>query len=364
MNTAESGANSKIRLKEVNGMELAARKEKILSAIVESYIQTGEPIGSKALISETGLEVSSATVRNDMADLTQRGYLVQPHTSAGRVPTQQGYRYYVDNVMQVTPMSQGGREYIEARLYEGADSPESILQKASEVISELTGFAAVTTTPNGEDSRIYRISFVQTGMHTAMAVVIASNGIIKTKLFRCEFQITPEILKVFDKALNDTFAGVRLDSINRPFIQTAAARFGELSLFMPGVLMAIMEAAKGARDVSVYKSGITRLLFMPDVNFMRARSVVEFLNTEHDLARMLENLPIDTAVSIGLENSRVELASSTVVSTRYDVDSNPSGVLAVLGPVRMNYGRVISILECVSDCVGRLIEELTGTDSD
>lgn len=339
-------------------MELALRKQKILSAIVENYIHTGEPVGSKALINEAKLDVSSATVRNEMADLTNRGYLIQPHTSAGRVPTQQGYRYYIDNILSVTPVSQSGKDYIESRLYENADSPESILQKASQVISELTGFAAVATTPNGEESRVHKISFVQTGLHTAMVVVIASNGIIKTKLFRCEFVITPEILEVFDKALNETFAGIRLSSINQPFIQTAAAGFGELSLFMPGVLMAIKEASDKAKDVSICMSGQTKLLFMPDVNFLAARNVIDFLNNTHDLAKMLEGLPLDTAVSIGLENSRIELATSTVVSTRYEVESSPSGVLAVIGPVRMDYGRVISILECVGGCVSELISEL------
>lgn len=298
-----------------------------------------------------------------MADLTNKGYLIQPHTSAGRVPTQQGYRYYVDNIMTVMPIAQSGRDYIETRLYESADSPESILQKAAQVVSELTGLASVTTTPSGEDSRIHKISFVQTGLHTAMAVVIASNGIIKTKLFRCEFVITPEILEVFDRALNETFAGIRLAAINRPFIQTAAARFGELSLFMPGVLMAIMEAAKGARSIGICTSGVTKLLFMPDVNFIKARAVIEFLNNEHDLAGMLENLPLDTSVSIGLENSRIELASSAIVSTRYDVGGNPSGVIAVTGPVRIDYGRVISIIECVSDCVSGLIDELIDTNA-
>ena len=135
-------------------MELAERKKKILSAVIESYINTGEPIGSKALIDETGLEVSSATVRNDLADLTNKGYLVQPHTSAGRIPTLQGYRYYIDNLMKITPVTQGGREYVESELYKSADSPESILKEASGVISRLTGCTAVTTTPSGEESRI------------------------------------------------------------------------------------------------------------------------------------------------------------------------------------------------------------------
>lgn len=339
-------------------MELAERKQKILSAVVESFIRTGEPVGSKSLIDEAGLNVSSATVRNEMADLTNRGFLVQPHTSAGRVPTVQAYRFYVDNIMTVTPVSQSGKEYIESMLYRSADSPESILKGASQLISQLTDLAAVATTPDGEESRVHRISFVQTGSHTAMAVVIASNGIITTKLFRCEFLLTPEILEVFDKALNETFSGIKLSSINQPFIQTAAARFGELSLFMPGVLMAIMEASKSAREISVCHSGYTRLMFMPDIDFLTARGMIEFLNNEHDLAKTLENLPIDTSVSIGRENSRTELALSSVVSTRYTVDSKPSGVLAVVGPLRMDYGRVISILETVSETVGTLIGEL------
>ena len=161
-------------------MDLAERKKKILSAVIESYINTGEPIGSKALIDETGLEVSSATVRNDLADLTNKGYLVQPHTSAGRIPTLQGYRYYIDNLMKITPVTQGGREYVESELYKSADSPESILKEASGVISRLTGCTAVTTTPSGEESRIHRIRFVQTGSHTAMAVAADSHRLPPT----------------------------------------------------------------------------------------------------------------------------------------------------------------------------------------
>lgn len=355
----ESAKYSKIRLKiEVNGMELAARKQKILTAVIENYISTGEPVGSKTLIEAAGLDVSSATVRNEMVDLTSKGYLVQPHTSAGRIPTEHGYRYYVDNIMSVPPVSNEGKQYIESRLYESADSPESILQTAANLISELTDCTAFATTPNSENSRIHKISFVQTGAHTAMTVLIASNGIIKTKLFRCEFIITPEILTVFDKALNELCAGVRLSSINQPFIQSAAARFGELSLFMPSVLTAIKEASQSAEQVSVCRGGMTKLLFMPQINAAAIRRLVEFLKNDHDVARMLEKQPIDTAVTIGSENSRAELISSSLVTTRYKADGNPSGVLAVVGNIRMNYARTISILECVSGCAGSMISEL------
>lgn len=339
-------------------MALAERKQKILSAVVENFIKTGEPVGSKTLIDETDLKVSSATVRNDMADLTQKGYLVQPHTSAGRIPTQQGYRYYVDNLMKIVAVSQRGRELVEDKLYRNAESPENILKSAADLLSELTGLTAVATAPNSAESRIHKISFVQTGSHTAMTVVIASNGIIKNQLFRCEFIITPEILEVFDKALNELFDGVRLSSINRPFIQTAAARFGELSLFMPSVLTAIKDAADKANEVGIFLSGQTKPLFMQNVNFLAARNVIELLSRKGDLAGVLTSLPIGTSVSIGTENSRIELAYSSVISSSYSVKDTPSGTLAVIAPIRTDYGRVISIIECISECVSKIISEL------
>lgn len=334
-------------------MEPAARKKQILSAIVESYIRTGEPVGSKALIQEAGLKVSSATVRNDMADLTERGYIVQPHTSAGRIPTQRGYRYYVDNALEVKPVTAQGREYITDALSQNADSPESLLQNAANLLTRLTDNVAFATTPGGEESRIRKISFVPTGAHAAMAVVIVSNGIIKTKLFRCEFLITPEILQVFDKALNDVFAGVRLEAVNRPFIQTAAAGFGELSFLMPSALIAVKDACDLARVVSVYHSGLGRLL-----GDAQADRILEFLQNQHDLAATLERLPLNTAATIGRENNRIELAYSSVVSSRYQIDGNPSGVLAVIGPMRMDYARLLSVLDCTAECVSELLQDM------
>lgn len=339
-------------------MEPAVRKQKILSVIVESFIKSGEPVGSKALIQEAGLKVSSATVRNDMAELTERGYLAQPHTSAGRVPTEQGYRYYIDNVMRVTPVGERGREYIRETLSENADSPENILQSAANTLSQLCNCIALATTPAGEDTRIRKISFVPTGAHAAMAVVIASNGMIKTKLFRCEFLLTPEILRVFDKALNETFAGVRLRSVTTPFIQTAAAGFGELSLFMTAPLTAIRDASEQAAQVSVCHSGYGKLMNVTGANLTGAHRVWEFLQNRHDLAAMLERLPQSPTVTLGRENSRTELAQSAVVSARYTAGDNASGVLALIAPMRMDYARALSILECTAECVGSQIGEL------
>lgn len=339
-------------------MEPAARKQRILSEIVERFIQSGEPVGSKSLLNAEGLSVSSATVRNDMAELTEKGYIAQPHVSAGRIPTQLGYRYYVDNVMKLKPVSERGREFIRETLEESADSPESILQGAADILAQLTNSAALATTPNGDDARIRRISFVAAGAHTGMAVVIASTGVIQTKLFRCEFLLTPELLGVFEKAFNDVFAGIRLSSVNRPFIQTAAAGFGELSLFMTAPLMAIMDACSNAARVSVCRSGLGRLINITGASLAGAHRLWEFLQNEHDLAAMLLKTPQSTSVTIGAENSRVELSNSAVASARYSAGESATGVLAVIGPMRMDYARTLSVLQCVAENAGELIGEL------
>ena len=323
-------------------MTPAARKQKILAAIVESYIGSGEPVGSKSLIGAAGLDVSSATVRNDMADLTA-----------------QGYRYYVDNVMRMQPRAQVATAYIRDVLQKHSGSPEEILQGAADIAERLTGSVALATTPGADNCRVRRLSFVQTGRHAAMAVLICSNGVVRTRLFRCAFVITPEILGMFDKALNELCAGVEVASIGQPFIQTAAVRFGELSLFMPPALIAIMEACQLASKVSVRHSSLSRMLF--DYSGRFSRELVEYLQNENDLSVMLSRRPQHTDVCIGRENSRVELQNSALFSARYTIEGNPSGVLAVITPLRVDYARTIAIIEGVAQCAGELIEELIDT---
>ncbi len=192
-----------------------------------------------------------------------------------------------------------------------------------------------------------------------MAVLICSNGVVRTRLFRCAFVITPEILGMFDKALNELCAGVEVASIGQPFIQTAAVRFGELSLFMPPALIAIMEACQLASKVSVRHSSLSRMLF--DYSGRFSRELVEYLQNENDLSVMLSRRPQHTDVCIGRENSRVELQNSALFSARYTIEGNPSGVLAVITPLRVDYARTIAIIEGVAQCAGELIEELIDT---
>ena len=174
-------------------MELSDRKQKILASIVEQYIRSGEPIGSKTLMELLPMKVSSATIRNEMAELASMGLLEQPHTSAGRIPSHAGYRYYIDHLMHARELDDSDRQKIEAAFGTGLD-PEQLLSRAGEVLSELTKCAAVSTTPAGESTRIRRIEMVPVGSRTAMLVLLTSTGILKSRICRSDFPITVPLL--------------------------------------------------------------------------------------------------------------------------------------------------------------------------
>lgn len=339
-------------------MELQERKQKILCAVVENYIASGEPIGSKALIEQTGLSVSSATIRNELADLVREGYLVQPHTSSGRIPSHKGYRYYVDHLKEDTELDQRLKEYIERAIESGADAPEKILSKTASVLSELSGMAAVTTTPSTDNARVHKIRFVITGRHTCMAVLITSNGMVKSRLFRVEFVVTPELVSMFDKVLNEAFVGVPLREIDRAFLQTVGASFGELSLFMPDVLFAILDSVKQAMQTTINISGSTNLLFLQGFDVMSARNVLKFLADSENVSELLNENATGTKVYLGKESGYYELFDSAVITRRYNIGSVAAGAVALIGPVRADYKTLISMVEYASDYASKLIGEL------
>ena len=203
-------------------MELGARKLKILQAVIEAYIQTGEPVGSKALCELLDVSVSSATIRNEMASLSELGLLEQPHTSAGRIPTQFGYRLYINELMKPKPLSDEEMRYIDGYLSEYADDPDLLLEKAAEMLAEMTKYAAISTTPTNRDATIQRIQLVQTGPHTAMLVLTTSTGTVKSKLFRTNYLLNSDILRMFSNVLNEKMGSVHLLNVTPDFIKSTA----------------------------------------------------------------------------------------------------------------------------------------------
>lgn len=339
-------------------MNLGERKLKILKALVETYVATGEPVGSKALCEALDFPVSSATIRNEMAELSEMGLLEQPHTSAGRVPSHLGYRLYINRLMQPKPLAEEERQYMDSVLNTAADDPERLLGNASQMLARLTKMAAVSTSPTDEDATVRNIELVQTGRRSGMVMLMTSFGMVKMRPFRCDYDLTPEILRVFYRLINQKLRGLQLSSITPAFIQSMAAALGDTFMLLPDVLMAVLEAAKDALAADIRLEGETNLLFFPESELFSARRVIEFLNNRRELGHLLLNQNGSLKVLIGKENEQPELKESSIVVARYSLAGNQAGAIGVIGPTRMDYARMLTNLEYLARSVGNLLSEI------
>lgn len=339
-------------------MELPVRKGKILNAIVKQYIETGEPMGSKALLNFLDFSVSSATVRNEMAVLSELGYLVQPHTSAGRVPTQQGYRYYLDHIDEVVLLSMREKRAIDEALMSSADDPEHILNKGAEILSQLTGYVALSTTPPTDNTRVERIRLVQISRHTAMLVMVTSKGMVKNRLFRYDYNVADDVLKMYELALNEMLSGIRIDNITTAFVQTVAVAMGDVMVLMPQVLLAVMQSSREASTVNIVNYGLSNLLQSGELDVSQLRGVYKFLNDNKAQESLLFRDKSRLSVYVGSESEIADVNSTGIVISRYSVQNDVAGALAVIGPQRMKYVEVYAYVDYISQMCGKLITEL------
>ena len=347
---------------EGKGLNLTPRQQKILAAVIELYIENGEPIGSKSLCEILDFNVSSATVRNEMSLLSELGLLEQPHTSAGRVPTEKGYRVYIDRLMKRPGITGNEKRYLDSLILPSAYDPEKLLNGVAKVLASMTKFAAVSTTPSGESAVVRAVQLVQTSRHTAMVILMTSAGTMKSRVFHCDFDITPEILRVFFRMLNEKLIGVPVSSITPAYIQSMAASMGDMAIMLSSVLSAVADAAQESMQSEVCLDGEINLLFYPEFGQEELRRIMDFLSRPSELCRLLSQRKDDVRVMIGQESQRPELRDSSVIVSRYSVGGKDAGAIAIIGPMRMNYGRIMSSMEYLSNSVGRMLTELMDLD--
>ena len=350
-----------IHLAEVICVQIGERKLKILSCVVELYILTGEPVGSKAISESLDFSVSSATVRNEMAELSELGLLEQPHKSAGRIPSELGYKVYINKLMDLskTPISKDEKELINHALAMCCDDPEHLLEEASLILADITNCTSVLTSPKSESVRIRKLDFVKTGRRSAMTVLMTSTGMVKNKLFKSDFDITPEILKVFYTVLNQKFKGKRLIDINRAFIQTAAAEFGDMAMLMPAVLESIYDVASSASKTDIRLEGETNLLFCNEFDNEKTKKILRFLNKRDKIAKLfISNNDKPITVLIGDEISEPDITDLSVIVSRYSVDGQSLGSIGIIAPKRIDYAKSITSLSYITSTVEDMLSKM------
>lgn len=336
--------------------DLSERKKLILAAVVEQYIRTGEPVGSKGLLEASDLNVSSATVRNEMSELDTMGYLEQPHTSAGRIPSSRGYRYYIDNLMKNREIDDLNRRLIEAGISSVAGDPERLLTQAGELLAEMTNCAAVSTTPPGESSIIRRIELVPVGSRTVMLVLLTSNGMLRSRLCRLECEFKPKIAEMFYNITASTLVGRSVSEIGVAAMQTAAASLGADAIMMLPLLAGASELAQSAAQSQIKLEGQSNLLSNGGYG-SSVGELMEFLNRGEPISRVINSASGGFDVKIGSENLFRQLEKSSVIIARCNVAGKDGGSIGLIGPTRMDYERIIPSVRYLTDLVGRLITQ-------
>ncbi len=322
-------------------MELSDRKKKILRAVIESYVQNAEPVGSKAVAELAGLDVSSATIRNDMADLEEQGYLEQPHTSAGRIPSAKGYRLYVNELMEDYKLSIQETDRLNEALNLKMQALDRVIDEAGRVVSKLTQYPAFALAAGPEKMTIRRFDLLLVEEKAFIAVVMTDTNAVRNKLFRLEEAVTAAQLQMLSTLLNTSFTGLALAELG-PQLERVSQHAGGESYQL--IELAVTFAAEVLEDLghrSVHTAGIAHLLDHPEYQSLdKAQPLMSFLSDEELSLLPIQQVEEGASILIGPENVAEELKNSSVVMASYDLGDGMKGLIGVVGPTRMDYAKI------------------------
>ena len=324
------------------------RKKQILQAIIEEYIQTAEPVSSNAIVQKYNLDYSSATVRNEMADLEKEGFLDKPHTSAGRIPSAKGYRFYVDELLKEDNISLEEVVYIQSKLQTKVNQMEDLTRITTNTLSEITHYPTVSIGPNKHSQIIEDIKFVLLGTRTMMAIILTDSGIIKETIIKFDEDVTEDQVNTLTQMFNHKLKGMPLDSIDTSIEEYIISQMSSSI----NVIQPILNEIKKAIDEQgkLYYEGTNRAFELPEFKSVDlAKNFINVLDAE-DIVKDTLNSGIadDINVYIGDENSNEELKDFSIITFNHKVHGNSVGTIGIIGPKRMDYSKVISVLKYIN----------------
>lgn len=319
------------------------RKLKILAAVVDEYITTGEPVGSKAISKLPGINVSAATIRNDMSVLEQLGYLEQPHTSAGRIPTFNGYRLYIDKLMTVEELSESERNRLDEMLGEKENlTEESIIQSAGKALAELTKCASVVANVAPKFSVITKVDVVPTGKRLYLILLITSNGSIKNKACRLEFDLDAEQLEFFSHYIQENLQGVSIEELSEERMEKLITALGAYMITLAPLVKGLCELSQDLLHNELTISGEKNLI---SCNEFDKNEIVQFIEHKNDFAELLNESFSGIQVMFSQENDDFIIGNSSMIVSKYRKGNKNAGSLGIIGPMRLNYSKIIPYIE-------------------
>ena len=326
------------------------RKLKILEAVVDEYILTGEPVGSKAIMKH--INASSATIRNEMAELEKQGYLEQPHTSAGRVPTYNGYRLYVDRLMQTNPLTDDEISMLEGMLPTDSYTDDAIVKSASNALAQLTRCATVVSGENPKFSIISKVEVIPTGKRLYVLLMVTSSGKIKNRTCRLELDLTSEQLEQFSNFVKENLEGVPVNLLSDEMLSKLETAMGTYLLTLSPLVKGIFDMSRefNQRDVSV--SGERNLLKCQDFD---QNEIMMFLDNQNELRKLIDDSFSGIHVMFSEEEEDFVIGNSSLISANFLKNGKVAGHLGLIGPMRIDYRKVIPYVEYFSNKISEML---------
>ena len=330
-------------------MELDDRKIMILKAVIRNYMETGEPVGSRTISKLPDCRLSSATIRNEMCDLEDMGYLVQPHTSAGRIPSDQGYRFYVDEILKE---KQAEVQELKDQMFQRVDRLELVLKRMARLIASNTNYAAMISGPSTHHAKIKLLQLSRMDEHRLLAVIVVEGNIISNRIIPAEIEVTDQELLNLNILLNTTLNGLTIHEINLDVMRQLKKDAGGHRELVEHILNGLSDAFSNDEDLQIYTSGATNVFKYPELaEGDSASRIIDTFEEKDRLRKLLREINAEESsghngiqVFIGDESPVPEMNDCSMVTANYDLGGGLRGTIGIVGPKRMNYEKVLSTL--------------------
>ena len=338
-------------------MLMDERKQKVLMAVIRDYITTAEPVGSRTISRKYNLGVSPATIRNEMADLEDLGFIEQPYTSAGRVPSDKGYRYYVDFLMEKLRLGLEDKELIRHRYRRKMSEIEEIIRVTGELFTSLTDYASIILGPQYNQSTIRYVEVKRVDDARALLLVVTDTGIVEHRLVDISESVTSNDLVLVSEVLCEGLRGMTLDNVTKTVLDEIYHELRKQGPLLDNILELIQEVLSNKKGSKIYLDGTLNILKQPEFkNIEKLHSLLSFLE-EETIVKDLINQPVPQglAVKIGCENEYEGIHDCSLITATYSLDGKVVGSVGVLGPTRMEYSRVVSLMEFITETLSETI---------
>lgn len=343
-------------------MSLGSRKQLILQAIIEDYINTAEPVGSRTVSKKYLTDVSSATIRNEMADLEEMGYIEQPHTSAGRIPSDKGYRLYVDHLMSQKAINQKDNDFIRKEFMDTIGEIDRLIKHASKLLSSMTKYTSIAMAPQFKRTCLKHLQIIKVDSFNILAVIVTDAGIVKNSVIRSEQDIDIDTLDKISKILNEKLLGLSIEElVKMDFSELDNSINGYKQIFTE-ILPELLQALKYSERAEIYYDGAANLLELPEYNdVQKAKDFLNVLDENALLFDILNDVSKDTSVIIGKENKVHQLKNCSLITATYSFNGKIIGSVGVVGPTRMKYSKVISVVDCLTQNLNDILSKIIKT---